>query len=131
MTIHTGTVTTFGSISYASQEPWIFSGSVRENIIFGQPFEEKRYWRVLDVCALEHDVIQWKHKDHTLVGERGTILSGLLCNFWFKWLLTSCYFVKTINMNIAKTRLTHCRWTKGKNKFGQSNIQEGRYILIG
>jgi ATP-binding cassette subfamily C (CFTR/MRP) protein 4 len=83
MPIHTGTVSTFGLISYAAQVPWIFSGSVRQNVLFGQPLEEKRYWKVLDVCALEHDLKQWKHKDHTLVGEKGVILSGLLCNFWF------------------------------------------------
>jgi ATP-binding cassette subfamily C (CFTR/MRP) protein 4 len=82
MPLHSGTVSTFGSISYAAQEPWIFSGSVRQNILFGQPLEEKRYWSVLNVCALEHDLMQWKHKDHTLVGEKGVSLSGLLCNIF-------------------------------------------------
>ena len=68
-----------GSISYAPQDPWVFSGSVKENIIFGQPFDEDRYMKVLEVCALEYDLKIWKDHDNTLVGERGVILSGGKC----------------------------------------------------
>ena len=55
----------------------MFSGSVRQNILFGQPFDEDRYMRVLEVCALEYDLKLWKDNDNTLVGERGVILSGM------------------------------------------------------
>ena len=65
-----------GLVSYAPQDPWVFSGSVRQNIIFGQSFDEGRYRRVLQVCALEYDLKIWKDHDNTLVGERGVILSG-------------------------------------------------------
>ncbi len=48
-----GTAETKGSISYASQDPWVFTGNVRENILFGLPYQMERYNRVLKACALD------------------------------------------------------------------------------
>ena len=80
-----GTIEILGKFSYSSQEPWVFSGSVKQNILFGQPLNMRRYKRVLDVCALEHDLSQWEYHDKTLVGEKGVILSGrdfkVTCNY--------------------------------------------------
>ena len=42
-----------GQIGYVPQQAWIFSGSVRQNIVFGQTFEEDRYNKVIKACALE------------------------------------------------------------------------------
>ncbi|XP_058839982.1 ATP-binding cassette sub-family C member 4-like [Topomyia yanbarensis] len=65
-----------GDISYASQEPWLFEGSVKNNIVFTEDFHEKRYREVVKVCALEKDFQLLPHGDDTIVGERGISLSG-------------------------------------------------------
>ncbi|XP_032511553.2 probable multidrug resistance-associated protein lethal(2)03659 [Danaus plexippus] len=72
----TGNVDVTGSVSYASQDPWLFIGSVRQNILFGQPFIKSRYMEVCKVCALERDISLFPHGDKTIVGERGVSLSG-------------------------------------------------------
>ncbi|KAJ0181177.1 hypothetical protein K1T71_003262 [Dendrolimus kikuchii] len=72
----TGTVSIYGKISYACQESWLFPSTVRENILFGLPFEPEKYKRVCRVCALEKDFKQFPYGDQTLVGERGVSLSG-------------------------------------------------------
>lgn len=65
-----------GELSYASQEPWLFSASVRQNILFGLPMNKPRYREVVKRCALEKDFSLLEHGDKTIVGERGTSLSG-------------------------------------------------------
>ncbi|XP_074596214.1 ATP-binding cassette sub-family C member 4-like [Brevipalpus obovatus] len=65
-----------GRLSYAAQEPWILNTSIRENILFGKPYDEERYKQVLHVTTLERDVKIWHHGDNTLAGERGVALSG-------------------------------------------------------
>ena len=47
-----GTVVLKGKISYASQDPWVFSGTVRDNILFGSHFDESWYHTVVEACAL-------------------------------------------------------------------------------
>ena len=42
-----------GSIGYASQEPWIFSASMRENILFGLPYQSVWYDTVIEACSLD------------------------------------------------------------------------------
>lgn len=76
MPIHSGKVTLSGTISYASQEPWLFVSNVRNNILFGQEFSKSRYKNIIKVCALERDMDQFPHRDKTIVGERGVSLSG-------------------------------------------------------
>nr|XP_015838864.1 PREDICTED: multidrug resistance-associated protein 4-like isoform X2 [Tribolium castaneum] len=71
-----GTIFCQGTISYAPQEPWIFSGSLEENVLFGEKFDKERYTKVIQVCALEHDLSLLPNGENTLVGERGVMLSG-------------------------------------------------------
>ncbi|PNF34508.1 hypothetical protein B7P43_G10749 [Cryptotermes secundus] len=74
--LNSGSISVGGSVSYASQEPWLFTGSVRQNILFAQPMDRNRYRQVVRVCALERDFQLLPHGDRTIVGERGVTLSG-------------------------------------------------------
>lgn len=74
--IASGHMAVSGSLSYAAQEPWLFQATVRQNIIFTEPFDAQRYAKVVRACALESDFQQWPSGDQTIVGERGVSLSG-------------------------------------------------------
>ena len=58
------------------QIAWIFTGTIRENILFGQPYDEPKYTRIIEACALTEDIQQFPDCDQTVVGERGAVLSG-------------------------------------------------------
>ncbi|KAJ5099727.1 hypothetical protein N7532_006728 [Penicillium argentinense] len=64
------------SVAYCAQEAWLVNDTVKENIIFASPYDEKRYRAVLKACALERDIEILDAGDQTLVGEKGISLSG-------------------------------------------------------
>ncbi|XP_034007075.1 multidrug resistance-associated protein 4-like [Trematomus bernacchii] len=65
-----------GQLTYAAQQPWVFPGTVRSNILFGREFNHQRYQRVLRACALKRDMELLPDGDLTLIGDRGATLSG-------------------------------------------------------
>ena len=71
-----GAITFKGTVVYVPQIAWIFSGTIRENILFGEQYEEDKYNRVIEVCALTQDIEKFPDCDQTIVGERGVVLSG-------------------------------------------------------
>ena len=74
--IDQGTIKTEGKLIIVPQVPWVFSGTIRDNILFGQPLETKRYQNILDACALKMDLKMFPKGDLTQIGERGISLSG-------------------------------------------------------
>jgi len=76
LAVISGDVVVRGGMAYCSQEAWLQNYSVRENIIFGQPFDETWYNKVVDACELTADIEQMPLGDKTEVGERGISLSG-------------------------------------------------------
>ena len=74
--LNAGSVETNGRIAYAPQDPWLFTGSVRENVLFGLPYRHKWYTQVLEACSMKEDITMFPYGDKTLVGEKGMSLSG-------------------------------------------------------
>lgn len=64
------------AIAYVAQIPWIENASIRDNILFGLPYDARRYKNVLFACALEKDLGMLPDGDLTDIGANGINLSG-------------------------------------------------------
>jgi ABC-type multidrug transport system fused ATPase/permease subunit len=51
--INEGSINVQGSVFYVPQEPWIFSASIRQNIIFGKPYDPKKFMSIVKACCLD------------------------------------------------------------------------------
>lgn len=74
--IYNGTVSYMGTSAYVSQTAWVFSGTIQENILFGEAFDEDKFAKVIEACALKEDLQKLSNGVLTFVGERGAVLSG-------------------------------------------------------
>ncbi|CAN3376554.1 hypothetical protein DIURU_002695 [Diutina rugosa] len=75
MTATGGTITINGNLLFCGQ-PWAQNATIRENIIFGLPFDRTWYDQVIYACSLQADLAILPGGDLTEVGERGITLSG-------------------------------------------------------
>lgn len=57
-------------MALCQQEPWVLNDTVRENILFGQPYNKDFLSCVIDACDLRHDINNFPQDDLTEVGER-------------------------------------------------------------
>ncbi|KAI8537302.1 hypothetical protein RHMOL_Rhmol09G0012900 [Rhododendron molle] len=71
-----GTIKLYGTKAYVAQSPWIQSGKIEENILFGEEMDQERYDQVLEACSLVKDLEILPFGDQTVIGERGINLSG-------------------------------------------------------
>ncbi|XP_005885516.1 PREDICTED: canalicular multispecific organic anion transporter 1 [Myotis brandtii] len=71
-----GHITIKGTIAYVPQQSWIQNGTIKDNILFGSEFDEKRYQQVLEACALLQDLKVLPGGDLAEIGEKGINLSG-------------------------------------------------------
>ncbi|GAA94481.1 uncharacterized protein L969DRAFT_83963 [Mixia osmundae IAM 14324] len=53
------------TISYAAQEPFLLDDTIRENILFGNEYDRKRYKRALFECSLISEIAGFERKDKT------------------------------------------------------------------
>ena len=76
VTISRGTIVYSGNIAYVPQKAWLFSGSIRDNILFGKPYDKDKFANTVEVCNLQEDIKRLPRGDLTFVGEKGVVLSG-------------------------------------------------------
>ncbi|OAD09018.1 hypothetical protein MUCCIDRAFT_32834, partial [Mucor lusitanicus CBS 277.49] len=63
-------------VAYVAQQPFLRHASIRDNILFGLPFDADRYKKTLYQCALIKDLTILPDGDRTEIGEKGISLSG-------------------------------------------------------
>ena len=63
-------------MGYAAQDPWLFDGTVRQNILFGNEYYDQRYNDTIQLCNMEQDIASFQDGSNEMVGDRGTTLSG-------------------------------------------------------
>eukprot|EP01128_Nolandella_sp_AFSM9_P005804 TRINITY_DN287_c0_g1_i1.p1 TRINITY_DN287_c0_g1~~TRINITY_DN287_c0_g1_i1.p1 ORF type:complete len:1308 (+),score=249.92 TRINITY_DN287_c0_g1_i1:336-3926(+) len=71
-----GTCEVNGSVAYVPQTSWVMNATLKNNILFGYPYDEERYRRVVHACSLKSDFKLMPAGDETEIGERGVNLSG-------------------------------------------------------
>ncbi|OWF39706.1 Multidrug resistance-associated protein 5 [Mizuhopecten yessoensis] len=76
MPLLTGRLAVDGSVAYAAQQAWIFNGTLRENVLFGNPYNPDWYRKVLTACSLDPDLRILANGDMTEIGDKGINLSG-------------------------------------------------------
>jgi len=64
------------AIAFVSQQPWIENATIKNNILFGLPFDATRYEKTIKACALLRDIDMLEDGDQTEVGAQGITLSG-------------------------------------------------------
>ncbi|ODV86696.1 hypothetical protein CANARDRAFT_174758 [[Candida] arabinofermentans NRRL YB-2248] len=70
-----GSIKTNGSLVLCGYT-WVQNSTVKENILFGSPFDKLKYEKIVECCCLQSDFDQLPDGDLTFVGERGITLSG-------------------------------------------------------
>uniref|UniRef100_A0A803QSI2 ABC-type xenobiotic transporter n=1 Tax=Cannabis sativa TaxID=3483 RepID=A0A803QSI2_CANSA len=71
-----GIVKISGTKAFVSQSPWILTGNIRENILFGNEYVKAKYDKTIQACALTKDFDLFPCGDLTEIGERGINMSG-------------------------------------------------------
>lgn len=71
-----GDIELFGRVSYAPQEPWIFSASIRDNITLGRSTDSSsRYEQAVSACLLDLDFHSFPAGDQTQLDGSCSMLS--------------------------------------------------------
>lgn len=71
-----GEVRKNGKIAFIQQEAFLLNDTIKDNILFGEPYDEAFFNQVLDICQLRPDLETLAAGIQTEIGEKGINLSG-------------------------------------------------------
>ncbi|KAH6689756.1 P-loop containing nucleoside triphosphate hydrolase protein [Plectosphaerella plurivora] len=63
-------------VAYVGQKPVMVGGTIRDNILFGRPYDPQLYSRVVQACCLGADFGRLRHGDLTLVAGTSSLSGG-------------------------------------------------------
>ncbi|KAJ3124334.1 hypothetical protein HK100_011273 [Physocladia obscura] len=64
------------TVAYVAQQAFLLNATIRDNILFGNAYEEARYKAVIEACSLVRDLEILEGGDLTEIGEKGINMSG-------------------------------------------------------
>lgn len=122
-------------------EAWILNATVRENILFGKPFDAEKYETVLNVCELVADIKVLPNGDQTEIGERGINLRYFfnILSLYFSGgqkqrvaLARACYQLENSDIYLLDDCLSAVDAHVGKNIFENciSKYLEGKTRIL-
>ncbi|KAJ3493285.1 hypothetical protein NLG97_g4828 [Lecanicillium saksenae] len=117
------------SLAVVTQSPWMDNATIRDNILFGLPYEEDRYHQAVYSCALKQDFDQLKDGDASMVGIKGVTLSG--GQRWRVALARALYSYATLILldDVLSAVDTEVRdWIVEKALFG--DLRKGRTCIL-
>lgn len=63
-------------IAYTSQQPFIFGGTILDNILMGREYDEQRFNSAIQGSGMSTDLAMMKDRENTILGNKGIGLSG-------------------------------------------------------
>ena len=73
-----GSIERAGTIAYAAQQAWIMNTTVKQNIVFNQPFDTRKYQKAVFACSLRSDFKIMTNGDRTEVRMESSMSSRLI-----------------------------------------------------
>ncbi|KZV67494.1 P-loop containing nucleoside triphosphate hydrolase protein [Peniophora sp. CONT] len=116
-------------VAYAAQESWVMSGTIRDNILFGAPYDATRFRKVIYQCGLKRDLSLFPAGDRTEVGEKGQTLSGgQKARITLARAIYSSAEILLLDDVLAALDVLTAKWIVGKCFKGE--LVRGRTVLL-
>jgi ABC-type transport system involved in cytochrome bd biosynthesis fused ATPase/permease subunit len=60
MLLKKGHLAVNGDVAYVGQQAWIFNATLKENILFGQPYDKERFQNILQTIVILCMIRTWQ-----------------------------------------------------------------------